>query len=68
LQIEFAVADYVNALALPNKAFSLEYENLTDAQEYTQSYQLSYKTVDAAIKGLVKHFGNSLFSFLGLES
>lgn len=54
---QITVADYIQPVALPvDRSFDSVWKSL-QGTEQDASYQLEYKTLDAAIKGLIKHFG-----------
>lgn len=51
------VCDYFRPTTIPvDKKFELVWKNLQGAEQKA-SYELQYQTLEAAIKGLVKHFG-----------
>lgn len=57
---EISLGDYVAPLTLINNTFTLMWESLNGTEE-EETYQLQYKTLESAIKGLLKHFSNFLF-------
>jgi coatomer protein complex subunit gamma len=56
-EVTLGVNDYMQSLILTgDKKFEKSWQELGGSQQEA-SYQLSYKTLDSAIKSLVKHFG-----------
>lgn len=57
---EISIGDYFNPVPLSDTAFSKNWDSFTESRETSSTYQLNYKTVEAGIKGLIKHFGKIL--------
>jgi len=57
-EFEISLGDYFTSYALTESSFMKLWNSFEESQETASTYQLNYKTVEAAIKGLIKHFGN----------
>ena len=56
-EFEISLGDYFNSYPLAETTFSKKWSSFNESSEKIATFQLNYKTVEAAIKGLVKHFG-----------
>ena len=56
-EFEISLGDYFTSYPLTDTSFAKRWASFEEAQETASTYQLNYKTVEAAIKGLIKHFG-----------
>ena len=64
---EITIGDYFSSYPLVDATFKKAWGEFDDSEEVSATYQLNYKTVEAAIKGLVKHFGNTFFLYIFFE-
>ncbi len=55
--LELTVSDYINTFHFTKPSFQQAWESFDSSLEQVQSYQLQYKTLELAMAGLVKHFG-----------
>lgn len=60
---EISIGDYFNSVPLSDISFTKHWDSFTEAREISSTYQLNYKTVEAAIKGLIKHFGKTMRNY-----
>jgi len=56
-EFEITIGDYFSSYMLSDATFKKKWGEFDDSEEVSATFQLNYKTVEAAIKGLVKHFG-----------
>lgn len=56
-EFEITIGDYFNSFPLNDVTFNKKWNAFPEQLEVAATYQLNYKTVEAAIKGLIKHFG-----------
>lgn len=60
-EFDINLGDYFSSYNISDTTFAKKWASYPDSQEISSTFQLNYKTVETAIKGLIKHFGRLIF-------